>query len=222
MVNLLEISTVAQKLEMIKLFLDDYGIDLYSVFMDDDLLQSYFEYIFSFTPQSFIIAILKYCGVKSEFKTESGASLLHLAVYAGCYNVIYYLIEENVIDVNVIDDGLLTPLHVAYLARQTEIAQYLLQHGADEHAVDKHDNTPYDYIEGHPGAIEFSELMQSKRKIHQYPYSNEHCYYMELINLGIVEEEAISLTLEKFPALQDGANYDYIALRPSDDSLVDL
>ena len=215
-VNLLEISTVAQKIEIVKLLLNDYGIDLYSVFMDDDLLQSYFEYIFSCTPQSFIIAVLKYCGIKSEFRTESGVSLLHLAVYTGCFDVICYLVEEcnNVIDVNVTDDGLLTPLHIAYLAGQTEIAQYLLQHSADEYAVDKHDNTPYDYTEGHPGAIEFSKLMQNKRRIHQNPYSNEHCYYMKLINLEIDDEEAISLTMEKFSILDD-ANHKYIALRPN-------
>ena len=216
-VNLLEISTITQKIEVVKLLLNNYGIDLYSVFMDDDLLQSYFEYIFSCTPQSFTIAILKYCGIKSEFRTELGASLLHLAVYAGCFDVICYLVEEcnNVIDLNVTDDGLLTPLHVAYLAGQTEIAQYLLQHGADEYAVDKHNCMPYDYIEGHPGAIEFSKLMQSKRKLHQIPYSNEHCYYLKLINLGIDEEEAITLTMEKFSILEDDTNHEYIVLRPN-------
>ena len=216
-VSLLEISTITQKIEIVKLLINNYGIDLYSVFMDDDLLQSYFEYIFSCTPQSFTIAILKYCGIKSEFRTELGVSLLHLAVYVGCFDVICCLVKEcnDVIDINVTDDGLLAPLHVAYLAGQTEIAQYLLQHGADEYAVDKHNCTPYDYIEGHPDAIEFSKIMQNKRKIHQNPYSNEHCYYMKLINLGIDEEEAITVTMEKFLILEDDANHEYIVLRPN-------
>lgn len=221
-INLLGISTIAQKIDIVKLLIDEYSVDLYSVFMDDDLSESYFEYIFSCAPQSFIIQILKYCSAKSNFKTEAGASLLHLAVYASCFDVVRFLVEECNGEVNVTDDGLLTPLHVAYLAGQTCIAQYLLQHGADENAMDKHDYVPYEYIEGHPGAIEFSHLIQNKRKIHQNPYSNKHCYYLNLIKLGTDDEEAITLTIEKFPSSEDDANHEYIVERPTDNSLVDI
>ena len=41
------------------------------------------------------------------------------------------------------------------------------------------------------------------RKIHHFPYSIEHCYYMKLINIGIEVEKAVSLTMEQFPSLKE-------------------
>ena len=64
--------------------------------------------------------------------------------------------------------------------------------------------------------------MQSKRKIHQNPYSNEHCYYMKLINPGIDDKETIFSSMGKFRCLENDTNHEYIALKPSDDSFVDL
>ena len=115
------------------------------------------------------------------------------------------MLEEcSGIDVNVTtDDGLLTPLHTAYLGGHTQLAQYLIQHGADEYAVDSDGHTPYEYIDGDPGSIKCSEYYQNRRKIHHIPYSIEHCYYMKLKNIGIDEEEAVSLTMEHFPSLKE-------------------
>ena len=78
-----------------------------------------------------------------------------------------------------------TPLHLAYLYGHTQIAQYLIQHGADVYAVDSDGHTPYEYIDGDPDCSEASESFQNIRKIHHIPYSIEHCYYMKLINIGI-------------------------------------
>ena len=121
-----------------------------------------------------------------------------------CYDVVYFLLEEcSGIDVNDPTEDLLTPLHLAYLYGHTQIAQYLIQHGADVYAVDDNNCTPYAYIDGHPSAIKSSEYLQSFRKLHHIPFSIEHCYFMKLNNLGIDEKKANSLTMEQFPALKE-------------------
>ena len=202
--HLLEAATIAQQIDIIKLLLTDYSMDPYVVSMSDNTSFPLIEYIFYCAPQSFIIEILKYCGVKGDFKAKKGFSLLHCAVISNCFNVVCFLLEEcNGIDVNATDDYLWTPLHLAYLTGHTQIAEYLIQHGADVYAVDTHGCIPYEYIDGYPDCIKNSEDVQNIRKIHHIPYSIEHCYYMKLINIGIDDEEAISLTMEQFPSLQE-------------------
>ena len=113
--------------------------------------------------------------------------------------------ECSDIDVNATNDHSMryTPLHLAYLYGHTQIAQYLIQHGADEYAVDSDGCTPYEYIDGDPDCLEASERFQNRRKIHYVPYSIEHCYYMKLVNIGINKKEAVSLTVEQFPSLKE-------------------
>ena len=203
--NLLEAATIAQQLDIVKLLLTDYSMDPYVMSIRKSESLPYIEYIFYIAPQSFIIAIMKYCGVKSDFKTTEGCSLLHWAVLYYCFDVVCFLLEEcSDIDLNATDDNMYTPLHLAYICGQTQIAQYLIQHGADVYAVDSYGHTPHEYIDGDPDWIEASEYCQNIRKIHHIPYSIGHCYFMKLINIGIDEEEAVSLTMEQFPSLKQG------------------
>ena len=123
-----------------------------------------------------------------------------------CFDVVSFLLEEcSGIDVNVTtdDDYMRTPLHLAYLCGHTQISQYLIQHGADVFAVDSDGHIPLKYIYGDRDLIEDLEYFQNKRKIHHTPYSIEHCYYMELTNIGIDEVEAVFLTVEQFPSLME-------------------
>ena len=201
--NLLQAATIAQQIDIVKLLLTNYSMDPYVMSMRADKSIPYIQYVFYYPPQSFIIAIMKYCGVKSDYKT-TGYSLLHFAVAYNCFNVVCFLLEEcSDIDVNVTDDDLQTPLHYAYLFGYTQIAQYLIQHGADVYAVDSDGCTPYEYIDGDPKCIKEAEYFQNRRKIYHIPFSIEHCYYMKLVNLGIDDEEAVSLTMEQFPSLQE-------------------
>ena len=201
--RLLCAATIAQQTDIVKLILTDYSMDPYVVSMSANTLP-FVVNIFEIAPQSFIIEVLKYCGVKGNFKSTEGISLLHYAVMLNCFDVVCFLLEEcNGIDVNATDDYLWTPLHVAYLTEHTQIAQYLIQHGADVYAVDIYGCTPYEYIDGHPDFIRNSEYFQNKRKIHYIPYSIEHCHYMKLRNIGIDEKEAVSLTMEQFPSLKE-------------------
>ena len=64
------------------------------------------------------------------------------------------------------------PLHVAYLCGHTQIAQYLIQHGADVYAVNSNGHTPYDDIDGDPNAIKYSEYLQKQKK--NTSYSLQH------------------------------------------------
>ena len=134
-----------------------------------------------------------------------GISLLHYAVIVNCFDIICFLLEEcSDIDVNVnADVSLRTPLHMAYLYGQTEIAQYLIQLGADVFAVDIDGCSPYEYIDGNPDRIKYSDYLQKKRKIHKIPYSIEHCYFMKLKNNGFDDKEAVSLTMEQFSSLKE-------------------
>ena len=204
--NLLKVATITQQINIVKLLLTDYSLDPYVMSMWDDKSFPYIEYIFHCAPQSFIIAIMKYCGVKSDFKTV-GLSLLHYAVIVNCFDVVCFLLTKcSDIDVNVTttdDDYLYTPLHRAYLHGHTEIAQYLIQHGADVYAMDSDGCTPYEYIDGDPECIKYSEYIQNRRKVHRVAFSIEHCYYMKLINIGIDNEQAVSLTMEEFPSLKE-------------------
>ena len=202
--NLLKAATIAQQIEIVKLLVTNYSMDPYVMSISAETLMPYIRYIFSIAPESFLITIMKYCGVKSDFKTAVSHSLLHCAVMFNCFDVIHFLLEEcNDIDVNVTDNHMYTPLHMAYCCGHTQIAQYLIQHGADVCAVNSDGCTPYEYIDGDPVHIKVSEYFQNMRKIHQIPYSTEHCYYMKLINIGIEVEKAVSLTMEQFPSLKE-------------------
>ena len=158
--NLLHATTIAQQLDIVKLLLTDYSTDPYVVSMSGTSWP-FIVNIFHYVPQSFIIAIMKHCGVKTDFKTTEGFSLLYMAVMYNCFDVVSFLLEEfSGIDVNVtMDDCLYTSLHLAYLYGHTQIAQYLIQHGADMYAVDSNGHTPYEYIDGDPDGIELSEYL---------------------------------------------------------------
>ena len=94
---------------------------------------------------------------------------------------------------NIIDDSLQTPLHLAYLCGHTQMAQYLVQHGADVFAVDIDGCMPCKYVDGDS---EIAENMQNRRKIYQM--SAEWYYLMRLVNLGSDEEETTFLHLSSF------------------------
>ena len=202
--NLLCAATIAQQINIVKLLLTDYSMDPYVMSMSKNTSRCYFQFIFLCAPQSFIKAIMKYCGVRSDFRTTNGYSLLHHAVVFNYFDVVCFLLEEcSDIDVNVIDVNMRTPLHLAYRCGHAQIAQYLIQHGADVYAVDSDGHTPYKYIDGDPDWMKGSEIFQNLRKIHHIPYCIEHCYYMKLANTEIDVEEAVSLTMEQFPSLKE-------------------
>ena len=112
-----------------ELLAKEYSVDPYVA--DEDNSPMVYQ-VFSITPQSFIVNFLKICGVKTSFKsTDSGFTLLYQAVFTCCFHVVCFLVEECGADVNICTNYFYTPLHIAYTAGHTHIAQYLLQHGGD-------------------------------------------------------------------------------------------
>ena len=202
-INLLHIALLCQHIDVVELLVKGCSVDPY-VADDDDKVRVLS--VFTIAPQSFIIAFLRLSGVRTNVKTsKSGATLLHYATLANCLQVVRFLVEECGVDVNITDDHLHTPLHIAYMAGQTHIAEYLIQHGANVMAVNARDCTPYQYIDGIPQAILLSQSMQNHRIIHQVPGSAEFMFFINLCNMGIEYKEAVALTMQQFPSLtEDG------------------
>ena len=199
--NLLFSAILSQKIGVVELLVKQYSVDPY---ITNDKSRVMIFKVFSWAPQSFIIDFLRCCGVKASFK-DSGFTLLHIAVFANCFHVVCFLVEKCGVDVNVHEDDFNTPLHYAYMAGHTHIAEYLIQHGADVMAVNRNGNTPYQLIDGIPEVIRTSQEIQTLRKIHKVPGSGEYLHYIKLRNLGMTFNEAITLTVEQFPSLtEDG------------------
>ncbi|XP_065900894.1 uncharacterized protein [Dysidea avara] len=202
--NLLYAAVLNQKIDVVELLAKEYSVDPYVVDDNNSTLLVY--QVFYIAPQSFIVNFLKICGVKTFFKsTKSGITLLHYAVFTWCFHVVCFLVEEYEVDVNMCDNGSLTPLHMAYMTGHAHITQYLIQHGADMMALNDNGYTPYDYIDGIPEHITLSQAIQNCRIIHQVPGSAEYMYYIKLRNIEINVKGAVALTMEKFPSLtEDG------------------
>ena len=176
--NLLVATTIAQQIDIVKLLITDYSMDPYviSVPLKDGESMLYIEFVFVYAPQSFTIAILKHCGIKSDFKTTESFSLINYTVMCNCIDVLCFMLDEcSEIDVNVTDSYLYTPLHLAYFVGNTQIAQCLIERGANVFAMDSTGRTPYEYIDGEPGFIKLSKNFQNRRKIYHIPFSIEHC-----------------------------------------------
>ena len=75
-VNILYNITVAQQFDVFKLLVEEYSVDPYLKVADEDdpsCLNAYIGNIFYYgAQQSFIIAVLKYSGVKAGFRTDTG------------------------------------------------------------------------------------------------------------------------------------------------------
>ena len=83
--NLLHAATIAQQIDIVKVLLTNYSMDPYVTSMSDNTSIPYIVYMFSCAPQSFIIAVMKYCGVDTNCRTAGGGSLLHMAVMFNCF-----------------------------------------------------------------------------------------------------------------------------------------
>jgi len=198
--NLLQAAITVQQADVVKLFIETYSVDIYVA------STKVLRLMFCTLPQLFVIKVLKCSGIWHSFKfaTVSNATLLHLAAMYNCIDIVRLLLTScKDIDVNISDDFLRTPLHYASLAKNTEIADYLLQYGADVRAKDCYNRTPLDYVDGKPGMIRVSQYIENKRKIHENPFSAAKKFYLELVNSGVEDTKAVARTIEKFPTLKE-------------------
>ncbi|MBI2786382.1 MAG: ankyrin repeat domain-containing protein [Legionella longbeachae] len=83
-----------------------------------------------------------------------GETLLHLAVQAGCFEAVQYLIANGA-NINAQDHNGMTALHYAaasklylyYPYTRPEFIEYLMEHGANKNILNNHKQTPYDFAQ---------------------------------------------------------------------------
>ena len=202
--NLMYIAILFQMMNVAELLIKEYSVD--PCVADDDGNTPVFN-VLEIAPESFSINFIKLCVIKKSITAtvSMGYTLLYYAVLTGCFDVVRFLIEECGARVNVMDDDGKGPLQVAYFTKQIHIAEYLIQHGADETAIDNAGFTPYEYINVPINNSTLCQTMQNSRKIHRVPGSAEFIYFVKLRNSGVKFLKAVTLTMEQFPLLtEDG------------------
>ena len=83
------------------------------------------------------------------------------------------------------------------------MAEFLQEMDADEMALDIYGKKPFDYINGDPELVAYSEYVKNSRKIHDDPYTIEYNYYIKMLKLGMDPKEAVSLTMKEFTWLEE-------------------
>ena len=155
--------------------------------------------------QSLIINFIKEFGILVNKKSVTGDSAIHLAVLHKLSTVIRFLVDECSIDVNQPMPKLGgTPLHMAYATDQLSIAKLLIEHKADQDAIDENGKKPHEYRgDGENTYYRLSFFYIKCRKLFYKLVSKERVYYQELRDKGTPEIEAVCLTFENFPTLRD-------------------
>jgi ankyrin repeat protein len=82
-------------------------------------------------------------GANTNVVTEAQESLLHIAVFKGYQEIVEFLINQNENLINLKMAGGFTPLHLAVLQNQSNIARILLQHGGDLYAFENNGFNPF-------------------------------------------------------------------------------
>ena len=96
---------------------------------------------------------------RSERPGEANATPLHYAALYGLHDVAKFLIVEHSQELNAQGfDDKQTPLHVALRNKHTDIAQLLLEHGADGKAEDSYKLTPL-HLSSHHGYVEVAQIL---------------------------------------------------------------
>ena len=90
------------------------------------------------------IAVLEKSGVDFKELQKDGSSLLHIAVAKNDIKLLQKLEKYN-IDVNAVNEEIMTPLHkAALIAKDDKILKYLIEHGADVTIKTEFEETAYD------------------------------------------------------------------------------
>ena len=206
-VNLLFAAITTQQIELAQLLFDYYDVDSYEIdgFCADPKPCAYA--MFEHASDEFIIemmSVMPYIDVCSKY---DGYTILHAATMANSLDVISFLTGDYFnFKLTTPDDHLgRTPLHTAFLIGNTEIAQCLMDAGADASLKDMCLCTPLDYRIGSkdPKMIADSQHLQNQRTIRSDPFSIEHNYYLKLIKTGMDPKDAVSFTMTEYPTLNN-------------------
>ena len=203
-INLLMAAVATHHSEMVELLVDYYDVNPFEVDPDSNNPRPCMFQIFHQAPEAFIIEFIAALGFINVCVKADGFTLVHTAVLTNALEVLAFLCENyRIIRPNDTDNEKRTSLHLAYLYGNAEMAEFLLEIGADETALDIYGKRPFDYINGDPALVAYSKYVQNTRKIHDDPYSIEYNYYIKLLKTGIDPEQAVSLTMKEFTWLEE-------------------
>ena len=203
--NLLFAAVTTHQSKMVRLLVKYYNVNPYEVDPHCNDQRPCIFQIFHQQSEAFINDFLSAIYSIDICAKNDGFTLLHTAVLTNCLKVLSSLFSQDCKApcLKHTDSKGRTSLHLAYLYGNTEMATFLLQHGADESAIDIYYKKPFDYINGDPDLSAYSQLVQNTRKIHSNPFSIEYNYYIKLLGHGFSLEQATLLTMEEFSWLQE-------------------
>ena len=205
----------ARQIGIARILVNEYGVD--ANITDEDgspCFLKLFEGCNSTEPcQSLIIQFIKEFKINVHKHTYHDTAL-HLAVVHKLFSIIKFLVEDCKVDTNCIrsssNGG--TPLHMAYGIGEKNIAQYLIEHGADQEAIDNENRKPKDYEFYKNNCYSFATIYCSKMRIIVKNVGPECMYYANLcVDQGISELEVMDLTFEKLPYLQKCVDGGYVS-----------
>ena len=208
-ISLIDVAYIARQIGIARILVNEYSVDPNGLGKN----RPNFGRLFvgcdsSETCQSLIIEFIK------EFKLEvhlcdTVGSAIHYAILFKLFTVLKFLVEDCSVNINeVIFVGNYTgstALHMAYGLNEIEIANYLIKHGADENLIDYNGKRPRDYLFGNEDDFYHSLSKNFLRccKLYRDIKSKEYQYLFSMLEKGIEFLNAVDLTYEKFPELND-------------------
>ena len=206
--SIIECVCLYRQIGIARILVNNYGVDFNS--LDEEGEPDYFMLFQGCNStescQSLIIDFIK--GLKIDVHRPTGkVTALHYAVLHKLFTVVKFLVEDCKVDVNCVCHKMLsgTPLHMAYAIGEESIAQYLIEHGADQDAIDSDGRKPIDY-KLYVGSLNYyavvSQFFIKRAVICTKPLSDEHVYFTQSCENGTEMMEAVELTFQEFPSLK--------------------
>ena len=207
--HILSAAFQARQIGIVQILTNEYGIDANSLNKEGNpcFLELFTGCDSSDICQSLIIEFIKEFNLHVNMEITGTLSPIHCAVLCKMFSLVRFLVEKCSIDVNrkLFSPYNANPLHLAYGTNQSDVAKYLIEHGADLSAIDADGKKPQQY-QLHSEESRYSRLSKTlikRTKIFNKFVSKERICFEEFCNIGIPDHEAVNLTFEKFPELND-------------------
>ena len=161
--------------------------------------------------QSLIIQFIKELKIDVHRPALFTITAIHFAVLYKLLNVVKFLVEECTVDINCVCDSIIngTPLHMAYGIGEESIAQYLIENGANQDALDTNGRKPIDYklyVSSSNAYACFSQFFLKRAVILNNVNCCENEHFSILCQEGVGEINAVELIFNKFPSLKEKFN----------------
>ena len=205
---------VGRQIGIARILVNEYGVNFNSLNEE-----GYPDYLMLFqgcnsteSCQSLIIEFIKEFNIDVR-GTPDNLTALHLSVLHKLFTVVKFLVGDCKVNVNCVSHSVAngTPLHMAYGIGEESIAQCLIEHGANQDALDRDGRKLIDYklyVHSINPYAHISQFFIKQRILYTNILSDEHAYFRKLCKQGIGAIEAVELTLAEFPSLKEGLDGD--------------